>query len=234
VRFGTADLSSDGLPLTRFVRTVVTGRSHDQVSMGGPPRRISPGSAAGAACRVLPLTQRPDLREARPPRVKHAARHCPFVRLGVLGVSDHGEPADAEGAAAAPARPGTGWTLVSLPAEVDIANVDEMRADLVAAIEQGCPVVIVDMTRTSFCDCAGVGVLLAAASQALRAGLEIRIVARARTVLRTFELTGLYLVLPVYPTTGDADRGPPETAGNVLALAPATARLRRRLPADVG
>jgi anti-sigma B factor antagonist len=156
----------------------------------------------------------------------------------VLAVSDHGEPADAEGpgdgASAAPARPGAGWTLVSLPAEVDIANADEVRADLAAALDQGCPVVIVDMSRTSFCDCAGVGVLLAAASQARRAGLQIRIVARARPVLRTFELTGLYLALPVYPTAADAERGPPETAGTVGALAPATARLRRRLPADVG
>jgi anti-sigma B factor antagonist len=131
-----------------------------------------------------------------------------------------------------------------LPAEVDIANADQARADLLAAVGRGCPVVIVDMSRTSFCDCAGVDVLLAAASQAVRVGAEVRVVARARSVLRTFELTGLQLALKVYATTGDAQRGPPDSAGAVpagavpagavLALPPATTRLRRHQPADAG
>ncbi len=156
----------------------------------------------------------------------------------MLAVSDHDERAtaqrEADCVATGSAWPGAGSTLVSLPAEVDIANADEVRADLFAAIRRGSPVVIADMSRTSFCDCAAVSVLLAAASQALRAGAELRVVARATPVLRTFELTGLHLVLRVYPTTGEALRGPPGAAGTVLALPPATARLRRRQPTDAG
>lgn len=139
----------------------------------------------------------------------------------------------ADGAATAvSAEPG--WTLVSLPAEVDIGNADELRANLIAALRHGSTVVIVDMSRTSFCDCAGVSVLLAAASQALRAGAEIRVVARATPVLRMFGLTGLHLALRVYPTTGEALRGPPGTAGTGLEVGSALARLRRRQPTDVG
>ena len=41
---------------------------------------------------------------------------------------------------------------------------------------------------------------MAAANQALRAGAELRIVASARSVLRTFKLTGLPLAIEVYPT----------------------------------
>jgi anti-anti-sigma factor len=155
----------------------------------------------------------------------------------VLGVSDHGEQADAAGEGdfvAASAWPDPGWTLVLAPAEVDIGNAGDLRADLVTAIGQGHSLVIADMSRTSFCDCAGVGAMLTAASQALRAGAEIRVVARAAPVLRTFELTGLHLALRVYATIAEALRGPPSRASAVLAFPPATARLRSRQPTDVG
>jgi anti-sigma B factor antagonist len=101
-------------------------------------------------------------------------------------------------------RSGQGSIIVSLPVEVDIANADAARLDLARAIDQGYRLVIADMSRTSFCDCAGVSALLAAGAQAARAGAELRVVARAQAVLRTFELTSLQLALPVYPTNPDA------------------------------
>jgi anti-anti-sigma factor len=138
----------------------------------------------------------------------------------VLAVSEYGELAEAEGETDGSARRGVDWTIVSLPAEVDIANADQVRADLIAAVRLGCPVIIADLRRTSFCDCAGVSLLMAAASQALRAGAEIRIVASARSVVRTFELTGLPLTMPVYPTMTDAQRGPPGPVSGVLPRGP--------------
>ncbi len=127
----------------------------------------------------------------------------------MLAVSAYGELADAESDTGGQAPHAANWTVVSLPAEVDIANADQVRADLSAAVRLGCPVVIADLRRTSFCDCAGVSLLMAAANQALRAGAELRIVASARSVLRTFKLTGLPLAIEVYPTITDAQRGPP-------------------------
>jgi anti-anti-sigma factor len=158
---------------------------------------------------------------ARPPRVKDAARHCPFSELGVLVVADRSESPRPEGR---PGGPGRTWTAVSLPTEVDIANADRVRAKLLAALGQGRPVIIVDMSRTTFCDCAGVSVLLGAGNQALRDGAEMRIVARATPVLRMFELTGLQLALHVYGTTAEALRGPPGVAGAVLTFPLAAAR----------
>jgi len=125
-------------------------------------------------------------------------------------VSEHGELADAESETVGLTRCAGDWTVVSLPAEVDIANADQVRADLVAAVRLGCPVVIADLRRTSFCDCAGVSLLMAAANQALRAGAELRIVASTPSVLRTFKLTGLPQAIRVYPTMTEAHRGPPE------------------------
>jgi anti-sigma B factor antagonist len=153
-------------------------------------------------------------------------------------VSDNGQLPDPISGTGGAARHGADWIIATLPAEVDIANVGQVLADLLAAIDRGCPVIIADMSRTTFCDRAGVGALLAAASQAARAGAELRIVARARPVLRTFELTGLQLTLKIYPTCADAQRGPPEITvvpdDRMPAPIPApVVRLRRPQPADV-
>jgi anti-sigma B factor antagonist len=166
--------------------------------------------------------------------------------MGVLVVSDDRELAEGEvgseiavGGSARQVAIDPAWAVISLPAEIDIANAEQVRADLLAALDRGCPVIIVDMSRTSFCDCAGVRALLAAASRALRDGVEIRVVARARPVLRTFELTGIQLALHVYRTAAEAVRGPPKvvgglaTAGSVLALG-TVVRLRHPRLADPG
>jgi anti-anti-sigma factor len=120
-------------------------------------------------------------------------------------------------------RSAQGSTIVSLAAELDIANADAARLDLIEAIDHGFHVVIADMSRTSFCDCAGVSTLLTAGGHAARAGAELRVVAMARPVLRIFELTGLQLALPVYLTSSDAlrDAGTPtgpRAAGRIVLL----------------
>jgi len=91
--------------------------------------------------------------------------------------------------------------VVPLPAEIDIANAEQVRADLVTVIDQGYMVVVADMSHASFCDCGGVAALLAAGRYAASRGTQLRIAAGAKAVLRTFELTGLPHELPVYPTS---------------------------------
>ena len=48
---------------------------------------------------------------------------------------------------------------------------------------------------------------MVAGQYAVAAGAELRVVASARPVLRTFELTGLPRLLPVFPTTEAAASG---------------------------
>ena len=109
------------------------------------------------------------------------------------------------------------WCITPMPAEIDIGNAAQVRADLLSAVDHS-KVVIADLSRTSFCDCAGVSALLMAGSYAARTGAELLIVARSRAVLRIFELTGLPLAQAVYGTCSDAlravesgsgQRGPP-------------------------
>lgn len=120
------------------------------------------------------------------------------------------QPDEALGAAgtSGPFAVSPAWPVTPLPAEVDIVNAGQVRADLLAVIDRGYPVVVADMSRTSFCDCAGVSALLTAGSYAARRGAQLRVVAGARAVLRTFELTGLPLALPVYAASADALREP--------------------------
>lgn len=105
------------------------------------------------------------------------------------------------------------WTVLPQPAEIDVANAEHVRRDLLAAVDRGYPVVIADMSTTAVCDCAGVAALRCARHYAARAGAELRIVAQEEPVLRVFRLTGLLVDLPVYRTTAAALPGVGEDCG---------------------
>jgi anti-anti-sigma factor len=119
---------------------------------------------------------------------------------------------------------------VLLPPEIDIANADSVRKDLMTAIGRGSTVVIADLSHTSFCDCAGVSALMTAGGLAARSGSELRVVARSRPVLRTFELTGLSQCVRVYASGAEATRDP-GSGSEGGAQAGAVLNLRPRAPA---
>ena len=133
-------------------------------------------------------------------------------------------------------RPGAGWIVVVLPREIDVANADQVRADLLAAIDSGIPLIVADMSLTAFCDCAGVTALLTAGSHAAQAGAQMRVVARAGPVLRTFDLTGLAMALPVYPASSAAvsETGSATTQPEPRATVTQLSRRRRTGPAESG
>jgi anti-anti-sigma factor len=131
-------------------------------------------------------------------------------------VSEADQLANSSGDAVAP----TGAVhVIRLPAEIDIANAGYVKDLLLAEVLPGRDVVIADLSGTFFCDCAGVSALIDAGRGATRAGVELRVVAQYRSVLRTFELAGLGACLPVYPTVsvasanGRADPASGELAG---------------------
>jgi anti-sigma B factor antagonist len=86
------------------------------------------------------------------------------------------------------------------PTEVDISNSGRLQDDLISAIGLRSALVIADLARTTFCDCAGVTALLTAGRYAHEQGTELSVVACSAPVLRTFDLTGLPRQLAVYPT----------------------------------
>jgi anti-anti-sigma factor len=124
--------------------------------------------------------------------------------------------------------PDSTCVVMALPAEIDIANADLVRADLLSAISAGNSVIIADLSRCSFCDCAGAEALLAVGADAKLHGAQLRVVAPAGPVLRILELTGLTQAVPVYPTRSAAARSGVVPAGTVVT--PLHRILCRHLP----
>jgi anti-sigma B factor antagonist len=88
--------------------------------------------------------------------------------------------------------------VVATPAEIDLLNADEVRQALLSAAGLGAPVLIIDMSRTTFCDSAGVGAIIAAQRQAALTGTQFRLVATA--VTRILTLVGIDQIAQIYPT----------------------------------
>jgi stage II sporulation protein AA (anti-sigma F factor antagonist) len=92
----------------------------------------------------------------------------------------------------------TGPAIVVLPDEIEAGNAGLVGELLGAAIVPGVPVVVVDLTMTNFCDCAGVNSLMLASAQASASHAELRLAVRSPAVLRILELIGADQVLRVY------------------------------------
>jgi anti-sigma B factor antagonist len=89
--------------------------------------------------------------------------------------------------------------VIILPAELDITNSAQVGDQLAAAFGTGVSTVIADMTSTTFCDSSGVRTLMLAHKNADADGAELRVAGPCRAVLRIFELTGVDVLLPIYP-----------------------------------
>jgi anti-anti-sigma factor len=89
--------------------------------------------------------------------------------------------------------------VVTLPAEIDMANVDRVGADLVAAFGPGVGVVVADMSGTRFCDTSGIHALVMAYKRAQASHTGFRVVAGPGEVRRVLEILRLDTVLAVYP-----------------------------------
>ena len=114
-----------------------------------------------------------------------------------------------------------GLAVVTAHAEIDITTVEQLRAVLLDAVSNGHATVVVDMTRTRFCDCSGLGVLGRAHRRAVAEGGELRLVLPADgPVARVVTLTGLDRSIPCF---GRLDQA--LTSGTAAAILPVHPRL---------
>jgi anti-sigma B factor antagonist len=109
--------------------------------------------------------------------------------------------------------------IVSLPAEIDLANAELVRQDLLSVVAQGATRVIADMTATTFCDSAGIAALVRVVQQATARGSGLRLAASAPAVTRVLALTGVDKLIEVYPSVAAAMADP----GGQVAAEPAPA-----------
>jgi anti-sigma B factor antagonist len=94
--------------------------------------------------------------------------------------------------------------VIRLPAEIDIANADQIREDLLSVLNQGAVLLIADMSETTFCDSAGVGALARTFRRAEASQSEMRLVVSTRAVRRVLTLTGVDRLLDIYPDVAAA------------------------------
>jgi anti-sigma B factor antagonist len=100
---------------------------------------------------------------------------------------------------------GTGPVVVTLPADIDVTNSEEVHEQLVAACVPGVALVIADLTSTRFCDSSGVHAIMRAYERA--AACDVRLwlaVPEIGSVRRVLELTGVGRLVPVYRSLQEA------------------------------
>jgi len=97
-----------------------------------------------------------------------------------------------------------GVPVVAAPEEVDINNAGRLQEAIAAPAADGHATVVVDMSRTRFCDSAGMHVLVRAHKRALAAGGELRLVISSDAVLRIFAITGVDNLIPFFASLDEA------------------------------
>ncbi len=94
--------------------------------------------------------------------------------------------------------------VISAPVEVNVTNAEDLCRCLLAAIGNGARALIVDMTATTFCDCAGVYAVVACRKLTAAAAVPLRLAVCAPTVEHVFTITGAALLIDIRPTVADA------------------------------
>ncbi len=103
-----------------------------------------------------------------------------------------------------PVRAASGVPVVTAPEQIDITNAAGLRAAVLRAAADGRGTFVVDMTRTRFCDSAGLHVLAGAHNRARAEGGQVLLVIASAAVLRIFAVTGLDRVIPNFTSLAEA------------------------------
>jgi len=90
-------------------------------------------------------------------------------------------------------------TVVALPEEIGLLDATRVAERLTSAVRRN-PAVIIGMTATRFCECAGARAIVQAHKRAAGRGAELRLVVTAEPVRRVFGLLGIDRLLEAYPS----------------------------------
>ena len=97
-----------------------------------------------------------------------------------------------------------GVPVVAAPEEIDITNAEGLRAALGQAAGSGRETLVVDLTRTRFCDSAAIHALVDAHKRARTAGGQVLLAVSGAAVPRIFQITGIDRMLPRFPSVAEA------------------------------
>ena len=97
-----------------------------------------------------------------------------------------------------------GVPVLAAPEEIDITNAAALRSALLTAAANGHGALVVDMTRTRFCDLSGLHALIASHKRAQADGREVLLVIPSVAVTRVLALTGMDTVIPNFTSLAEA------------------------------
>ncbi|GLZ09721.1 hypothetical protein Acsp03_71870 [Actinomadura sp. NBRC 104412] len=95
-------------------------------------------------------------------------------------------------------------TLVRVRGDLDIATAPVLREQLIAALRPRTGPLILDLSGVSFCDAAGLAVLIGIQRRAVARGIVMLLAAPGPRLSALLELTGLDRGLSVHQTVTDA------------------------------
>ncbi len=90
--------------------------------------------------------------------------------------------------------------VVTLPEEIDVTNADMVREELLSVMNQGAALLIADMSKTNFCDSAGVSALVRVFRQASSSASIMRMVVSTPAVQRVLSITGVDRLVDIFPS----------------------------------
>jgi anti-anti-sigma factor len=99
---------------------------------------------------------------------------------------------------------GDGRAEVAVSGEIDFATHRSLLGALAEEIERGRPRIVLDMSRVSFCDSTGLGVLVQVRQRVVEVDGWLRLAGPTEPVRRALEITNLDRLIPAYPTVAEA------------------------------
>jgi anti-anti-sigma factor len=105
-----------------------------------------------------------------------------------------------------------GTAVITMPREVTYLNAEQVRLELAAALVPGTAAVVVDFTRTGFCDSSGVRELVMAHKRAAATKVTFGVAVPPGHVRDFLARTGLAAYLALYPSVAEAVAAGPRPA----------------------
>jgi anti-sigma B factor antagonist len=96
------------------------------------------------------------------------------------------------------------WTIIAVEGEIDLLTAPTLRDRVMKPLEDGVFELVLDMSKVTFLDSSGLGVLVALHKRLRERDGRLVIVATARPVLSVLNLTGLDKVFDVYSRLDEA------------------------------
>jgi len=98
--------------------------------------------------------------------------------------------------------------VVTLPEEIDVTIADTVQEELLAVMNAGAALLIADMSKTTFCDSAGVSALVRVFRRASAGGNSMRLVIGTPAVQRVLSITGVDRLVDTFPSVAASLAGP--------------------------